>query len=196
MAGFASPKTQKNVLQQLLSKLFGEVEIEKSFDWLRVPSMDKMDETMSRIHGRLCVIRGYHDFIKPGRPLRCDFYIPNIGLVIEYDERQHFTMQRAATLRDYPTDLRLGFDKDEWIRACEKIKATDPDPVYRDEQRAFYDCLRDMLAARNGLLLVRLQHRTEDWTNPGSYDTLSRKLKPHIHKGDHLAEIPQKVRVE
>jgi hypothetical protein len=39
-------------------------------------------------------------------------------------------------------------------------------PPYRDEQRAFYDSLRDILAARNGVRLIRLRYGTFDWTGP------------------------------
>ena len=67
-------------------------------------------------------------------------------MIIEYDERQHFTEQRAKSLAYYPSNRNLGFDKDKWREACENIKATDKDPLYRDEQRAFYDSVRDILA--------------------------------------------------
>ena len=98
--------------------------------------------------------------------------MPAERLVIEYDERQHFTMQRAKSLELYPPDLALGFDREEWLTACRTIRATDPMPPYRDEQRAFYDSLRDILAARNGIRLIRLRYGTFDWTGPGADEQL------------------------
>jgi hypothetical protein len=57
-------------------------------------------------------------------------------------------------------------------------RATDPDRKfpYRDEQRAFYDSLRDILAARNGVRLIRLRYGTFDWTGPGGDEQLNNLL--------------------
>jgi hypothetical protein len=110
-------------------------------------------------------MRGFTEFAAVGRSLRRDFYVPGEKLVIEYDERQHFTLPRARALELYPPDLRLGFDRQEWIAACQSIRATDVIPPYRDEQRAFYDSLRDILAARNGVRLIRLRAGSFDRTS-------------------------------
>ena len=40
--------------------------------------------------------------------------------------------------------MRLGFSKDRWVALCEEIQAGDNSPIYRDEQRAFYDTVRDI----------------------------------------------------
>ncbi len=121
------------------------MEPQKTFDWLVVPDPNMMpDGVLKYIHTKLSRCRGYSDFVTPRYRLRCDFYVPSRGLVIEYDERQHFTMQRAAALQLYPSKLQLGFDIEEWIVSCNRIKAIDNSPVYRDEQRAFYDSMRDL----------------------------------------------------
>lgn len=83
---------------------------------------------------------------------------------MEYDERQHFTIQRAKALELYTPDRSLKFDQQEWITTCNSIKATDTSPPYRDEQRAFYDSLRDIFAAQNGYRLVRFRQGDFDWT--------------------------------
>ena len=125
------------------------------------------------IYHALQGMRGYSAFASFGKSLCCDFFVPVEHLVIEYDERQHFTMQRAKSLELYPPDLALGFDREEWLTACRTIRATDPTPPYRDEQRAFYDSLRDILAARSGVRLIRLRYGTFDWTGPGADEQLS-----------------------
>ncbi|RUM33494.1 MAG: hypothetical protein DSY33_04300 [Archaeoglobus sp.] len=56
-------------------------------------------------------------------------------------------MPRKIALERYPSDLELGFNREKWIRLCEKINAKDNYPPYRDEQRAWYDTLRDSLPA-------------------------------------------------
>lgn len=102
-----------------------------------MPAPTEMDNAISAIFIALRKMRGFNDFISPGKSLRCDFFVPGERLIVEYDERQHFTEQRAKALELYPTDLRLGFDREKWIAACQTIKATDPTPPHRDEQRAF-----------------------------------------------------------
>jgi len=115
-------------------------------------------------------------FASAGWPLRCDFVIPSEHLIVEYDERQHFTLQRAKALELYPANIKLGFDRQEWISTCRTIRATDSDPPYRDEQRAFYDSLRDILAVRNGYRLVRFREGGIDWTSSDADEHLAAGL--------------------
>jgi len=127
-----------------------------------------MDQVVAAIHRRLAGYRGNLGFFTPGKKLLCDFYVPQEQLIIEYDERQHFTEPRALSLGEYPLELSLGFDRRGWIDECRKVLARDNDPRYRDEQRAFYDALRDILAARSGFTLIRLRHGDWDWNKPSS----------------------------
>jgi hypothetical protein len=155
---------QKRALAKLLRQRFGSVETEAEFPWLTVPAPDEMDDAISGIFNTLKAMRGFTEFITPGKPLRCDFFVPGERLIVEYDERQHFTEQRAKALEQFPPGLQLAFSREEWIAACLTIKATDPTPPHRDEQRAFYDSLRDILASRNGVRLIRIRFGTDDWT--------------------------------
>jgi hypothetical protein len=164
---------QKEALAAILRRRFGAVEREVKFPWLTVPTLEQIDGTISAIYNALQGMRGHSTFATFGKSLFCDFFVPVEGFVIEYDERQHFTLQRAKALELYPPDLPLGFDREEWLTACATIQATDPSPPYRDEQRAFYDSLRDILAARNSVRLVRLRYRTFDWTSSGSDEHLT-----------------------
>ena len=159
----SSGKMQKDFLIKLLKQRFGCVMTEAKFDWLKVPDCVSKEGVLNEIYETLASIRGCKYFPTPCYPLACDFFIPSKNLIIEYDERQHFTEQRAESLAHYPLDLNLGFDKDKWCEACENIKATDNDPIYRDEQRAFYDSVRDILAARNGMTLIRIKDGDYDW---------------------------------
>jgi hypothetical protein len=64
----------------------------------------------------------------------------------------------------YPNELELGFNIEKWIALCEKINARDNNPPYRDEQRAWYDILRDFLHVLIGLKpTVRLFARDFVW---------------------------------
>jgi hypothetical protein len=167
---------QKGAVAELLRRRFGAVEKEARFPWLAVPTTGQMDGTVRAIFQALESMRGHTGFASFGKSLCCDFSVPVERLLIEYDERQHFTMQRAQALEFYPSDLSLGFDRSEWLNACHTIRATDPTPPFRDEQRAFYDSLRDILAAQNGVRLIRLRYGAFDWTGLGADDQLSAVL--------------------
>jgi len=165
--------TKKSIfLQKLLEQRFGCVMTEAKFDWLVVPDNNSMDDVFKKIYDKLKEMRNYSRFSNPGYKLACDFFIPSENLIIEYDENQHFTEQRAESLAHYPSNLNLGFDKDKWHEACKNIKATDNDPLYRDEQRAFYDSVRDILAARNGIPLIRIKHGDYDWKSASGTDVI------------------------
>jgi hypothetical protein len=122
-----------------------------------------MDKDLATIVDALANYRGLNNFFTPGRSLRCDFYVPSQNLIIEYDERQHFTIPRDISLSLYPPNLELNFDMRIWRDACQTIRATDNDPIFRDEQRAFYDSLRDILSIRNGCTIARIKHGDHDW---------------------------------
>ncbi len=172
----SKPKMQKAFLQRLLEKRFGCVETEARFSWLRVPEYTSLNGVLREIYDDLVKIRGHKDFSTPGYPLACDFYIPAKNMIIEYDERQHFTEERARSLLHYPSDLNLGFRIDEWCTECKRIRATDSDPIYRDEQRAFYDSLRDISAAQREMSLIRIKHGDYDWGAESSEEVLEKLL--------------------
>lgn len=174
-----SPKMQRAFLRQLLEQRIGCVEVEAKFDWLEVPDYDSMEGVLKEIYDRLVSFRGYKDFPTPGYKLSCDFFIPSKKIIIEYDERQHFTEQRAKSLSHYPVNLNLGFDINKWREACESIRATDPDPIYRDEQRALYDSVRDIFATRNGMTLIRIKHGDYNWELESGKKTIDYLITPH-----------------
>jgi hypothetical protein len=166
---------QKQALQRLPEDRFDEITVNHPFDWLVVPEIHAECDLVRQLRERLATHRNFNKFSTPGRALRCDLYIPRSNLIIEYDERQHFTEPRALTLELYPSTLSLGFDARRWLNACREIRSRDNDPPYRDEQRAFYDALRDVLSQANGTQLIRIKHEDWDWSRPDS--------------GQHLTEI-------
>jgi len=176
----SSPKAQRYLLKNLLEQRFGSVETEAKFDWLTVPDQVSTDDILNEIYETLVPICGRKCFSTPGYRLACDFFVSSKNLIIEYDERQHFTIQRAESLSCYPSDLYVGFDINEWRKSCESIRAVDIDPIYRDEQRAFYDSTRDILAARNGMTLIRIKHGDVDWNTSNSQYELDRLLSRYI----------------
>ena len=102
---------------------------------------------------------------------------------MEFDESQHFTLPRKVALENYPEQLELGFDRRRWIDLCKKINAEDNDPLHRDEQRAWYDTLRDFVPLVRGLKpTTRLFARDFIWcsldpNNPSSLEKFEKILK-------------------
>jgi hypothetical protein len=62
----------------------------------------------------------------------------------------------------------MGFDVKRWQAICDTVRATDNDPPYRDEQRAFYDSVRDLLALENAFVVRRIRHAEFDWRSAGA----------------------------
>lgn len=184
-----SSGTKRSIfLQNLLEQRFGCVMTEAKFDWLVVPDYSSKDAVFRVIYDNLKAMRNYSGFSNPGYKLVCDFFIPSENLIIEYDERQHFTEQRAESLAHYPSNRNRGFDKDKWREACENIKATDNDPLDRDEQRAFYDSVRDILTARNGIPLIRIKHGDYDWKSASETDVIDKLIK-HLKLDTHTPNL-------
>jgi hypothetical protein len=144
----------KETVKKLLEKIYGRVEQNYKFEvgtrpenFINTPYYDKLKQ----IYEALRNYRGFKEFVKAETLPNCDFFIPKPGFIIEFDESQHFTLPRKITLKNYPEELKLGFDRKRWIKLCEKINAKDNDPPYRDEQRAWYDTIRDFLPIIKGL---------------------------------------------
>lgn len=81
------------------------------------------------------------------------------------------------SLSKYPGSLELGFEREKWIKLCEIIDAKDNEPPYRDEQRAWYDTLRDFIPTIMGIKpTVRLFSRDFRWCslNPRSPSDVGR----------------------
>ena len=125
-----------------------------------------------------------------------------------FDESQHFTSPRKLALSAYPSDQSVGFSKKRWIALYEKHKARDNDPRYRDEQRAWYDTLRDIVPSLEGLRPTwRLYARDFAWCslNPESSNDQRRFLdiarqsdvptnRPTAKTDAHVARAPSVLR--
>lgn len=158
---------RREALRKTLSLRWGPVEVEKKIQGIFVPDFNNrssIDPALLNIlqrveESRRIGIKGKKNFV-----LAFDFFLPSVGVAIEFDERQHFTPLRAAALRAYPSEIKLGFDKERWIQLSEQIRAGDNSPIYRDEQRAFYDSIRDVLSPRMGLKpVVRIFEDDVQW---------------------------------
>jgi hypothetical protein len=126
--------------------------------------------SLELIYDYLIDYRGHDSFVKTGRLPKVDYYLPEYRLVVEFDESQHFTMPRFISLNHYPSDLVLGYDYQKWIELSYHLNKRDNDPPYRDEQRAWYDTLRDFSPVMLGNRpTVRLYAGDRQWCSMDIY---------------------------
>jgi len=157
----------KRTIEMMLKEIYGTVKSSHKFEVSTRPEDYKdtlLHKNLQEIFKILQHHRGHKEFVKARSLPRCDFFIPTPGFVVEFDESQHFTIPRRLSLQNYPDDLKLGFSLTKWIPLCDETKAKDADPPYRDEQRAWYDTLRDFLSVSKGLEpTVRLYYNEVQW---------------------------------
>jgi hypothetical protein len=160
-------KECKTAVLSLLESLFGEVKKNYSLPLGSKPEFfegNRYYPVLKGIFNHLQKSRGHQQFVRSPRLPNVDFFVPNPGFIVEFDEGQHFTEQRMISLKDYPADLELGYDRDLWIDRCRMLHRRDNDPPFRDEQRAWYDTLRDFAPAILNLRpTVRLFSKARIW---------------------------------
>ena len=196
-----SNKNSKQIKESFLNRLesvFDHVEKEATFLWLKTPDVkevNKLPPSLVSIFEKLHMKRGTESFLKQRTSLRCDYFLPKQRIIIEVDERQHFTAPRAQALLIYPVEACLNFSKKVWIDTCKQINAKDNSPPYRDEQRAFYDSMRDLLPVENGMLPT-FRVRLEEIIDKLGTDQVINRLKeaiccgyPSIKKDTEIKKI-------
>jgi hypothetical protein len=165
----------KETIRKILEKIYGKVEQNYKFEvgtrpenFLNIQGYSKLKEIYKALQSH----RGFEEFVKAKTLPNCDFFVPSPGFIVEFDESQHFTLPRRIALEKYPNELELGFNRGRWIKLCEEINARDDAPPYRDEQRAWYDTLRDFLPTIKGLKpTIRLFARDFVWCSLNPNDT-------------------------
>jgi len=176
---------RRSAFKDILENHFGKVEMEKKFPEIRIPDLSNRSLMNAELRLILDRIESFREMkIKKWNTngkLSFDFFIPAKNIVIEFDERQHFTLPRAVSLRTYPKSATLGFDKEKWVRLCEEINAGDNSPEYRDEQRAFYDSIRDIMATRIGLKpVIRIYEADVLWEREGETSPKAKEILQQI----------------
>ena len=154
---------------QLLGRIYGECELDHSFGWrtgLADYEQTSINRTLQEVARAIEGHRGFGigEFVRSKVLARCDYWVPDPGFIVEFDESQHFTAPRRHALSVYVDMPQLGLTKKRWMELCEHHDARDNDPPFRDEQRAWYDTLRDLVPLINGMEpTARLYARDEVW---------------------------------
>lgn len=179
----------KRVFLTTLEKQFGEVSQQWSSNWpcriddiLDSPQLPhKTKQSLYKIYKALQDYRGHKDFVGVPKLPESDYYIKSLNCIVEFDESQHFTAPRALTLSLYPKGIKLGYDKKDWLKRCVEINRHDNDPIYRDETRAWYDALRDLVPIYFGMNpTVRIFSKQLVWCK--SYMDTKSAIKDRIGK--------------
>ncbi len=175
---------------ELLTHLYGSCRLNYSFPWPTEPQAYRdtaIGPTLQRICLGLGDFRGHRDFIKAAELPPCDYYVADPPFILEFDESQHFSRARLITLSCYPSELPLGFSVSRWQQLCRDIGAIDDIPFDRDERRAWYDILRDLVPLVHGFKpTVRLYAEEFAWcgldanskSNNETFQTLLRGRLP------------------
>lgn len=157
----------KNTIIEVLRNLYGSVKVDHKV--VAAAQLEAYKDTsfytaLRKIHNALQEYRGNSNFVRLTNLHRCDLYIPDPGFVVEFDESQHFSEAREIALNHYPNDLKLGFDIEHWKQLCASIQSKDNDPKDRDEQRSWYDTIRDFLPLIKSFQpTVRIHMGSTEW---------------------------------
>ena len=161
---------------EVLKCLYGECIQNYRFPWSTLFSSYSGTSIFPVLQDVIAVLEEYRgfsfqDFVKTNNLAPCDFWIPDPGFIVEFDESQHFTIPRKLSLSVCLDDHPVGFSRTRWIDLCEHHRAKDNDPPYRDEQRAWYDILRDLVPTIKGFLpTLRLYARDFEWCSLDPYN--------------------------
>jgi len=161
----------------MLSRLYGDCQVNYALSWPSTPEAygnNLIGSALEHVHEALARYRGHREFIKSAVVPACDYFIPDPPFILEFDESQHFSRARLIALNQYPEQLSLGFSLIYWQELCREIDAKDDMPIDRDERRAWYDSLRDLVPLAHGFKpTVRVYSGEFPWCS----------LDPHTAQG-------------
>ena len=154
-------------MREILTAIFGECRVNHQFPWPARPedyANSAIGNSLESIRNALGDWRGHRDFIKSPQVPPCDYYVSAPPFILEFDESQHFSRARLITLQLYPKTVPMGFSLTRWQDLCREINAVDDRPIDRDERRAWYDTLRDLVPTVYGFRpTVRLYAGERQW---------------------------------
>ncbi len=179
----------KSTIYSMLQKVYGNLEFKYKAAGISTRIEDytssKYYKYLQKIHISLESIHGYRSFVNSKTLQRCDLYVPKKKYIIETDELQHFTYPRFVSLQNYPRIITLGYDKKWYASTCDTVRNIDTDPKYRDEQRAWYDTIRDFLPLLTDdvSLTIRIPLGFHSWCSLSSKSAHDVKLFKNLALG-------------
>ena len=100
-------------VRELLERIYGTCLQNHRFSWpahLSFYAGTSIFPTLRKVTTDLEAYRGFsfEDFVRTKMVAPCDFWVPNPGFIVEFDESQHFTSPRKLVLSAYPDDHPMG----------------------------------------------------------------------------------------
>lgn len=204
---------QKFIISLISKVLKTQADETRKFNWLtNKPDKSDFQDRYELIMKIFDSLKGNPEGLidKAKKALTPDAYFgEDWNFILEFDEIQHFTLPRKKTLLNYPSDIKLGFDKNQYIRWCElysseaisKGAAGYRKPTVefnfvngRHSQRAFFDCFRDILADIHNLNpTIRISEFEVNGINLG-HDKDLEQIKKILIKKFELANKPELIR--
>ena len=170
----------KERVRELLTAIYGDCRANHQFPWPARPedyAITTVGDLLQQIRSALGDFRGHRDFIKSARVPPCDYFISDPPFILEFDESQHFSRPRLVTLDNYRDEITVGFSISRWQELCRDIDAKDDQPFDRDERRAWYDTLRDLVPIMHGFKpTVRLYAEECEWCSLNSASAHDREM--------------------
>jgi len=139
---------------------------------------------LDRIYDDLQRYRGFERFVRSTKLSPADFFVPSHSLIVEFDESQHFTKPRDITLSHYPDNREFGFSVKRWRILCEQLNKRDNDPPFRDEQRAWYDTLKDFAPLR-----LRVGQTVRVYSRDFVWCSLNPRTKADLHTFERFLTV-------
>lgn len=161
-------KDKQNLITELVGIVLGQKpEVDRKFTWF-INKHDKVNfqNDFDVIHDIFLSLNGDYTANKSKRvkALECDaFFGGQYNFMFEFDEFQHFSSSRLASIELYPQDIKLNFSLEEWKDNCKhsflkadvyRVNKTTADFNFkggRTCQRAYLDCFRDILPIKYNL---------------------------------------------
>lgn len=193
-----APNRAKKRFCEIVQQLDPGVQREVQFHWLYSPKLAERSEREAVIAEALiehCRRNRHLNLVKSrtdpdqifadarckgrARTLEFDFVLPQVGVAIEFDEKQHFTAERGVTL-DFYKPNEFSFTK-RWKDLCNpSIRDPDMKNPARDWQRAFKDAVRDLRSREECIPLLRIYYkdfRRERLEEPDVIERLSEDIR-------------------
>lgn len=183
----------KSVIYAMLFRIYDDLEFCPKFDDVSVQLEAYKEkpyyEPLSKIYDALVNYRGCKDFVKSRMLNQSDLYIPTEKILIETDEKQHFSEARVIALENYPKDFQFDYDSKLYKSKCSLLQAKSSNSKHREEQRAWYDTIRDFLPMLRPDLVkkvVRIPLVGYPWCSLNHKDEKDRKKFKELLKSEEI----------
>jgi hypothetical protein len=112
-----SCKECKAAFYRFLADAFGSGAVVQRYRFRLPSTLQGYDQypyfsMLAAIESELKAYRGFIRFVSQRNLHPVDLFVRSVGLIVEFDEAQHFTRPQAMALARYPATLIVGFSRE------------------------------------------------------------------------------------